>query len=57
MNRYYVELLANGLVFIRDRHSGLTGTYHENGQYRYGDLMLGIGFVLGLIGQVYASCR
>jgi hypothetical protein len=37
---YAVERLANGLVRIRCRHSGLAGCYTPDGTYQFGDLRI-----------------
>jgi len=41
-NRYHMQPLANGLIFVHDRKTGLTACYNGNGTYRNGDLS-GVG--------------
>lgn len=50
MGRYSADWMPNGLYFIRDRRSGLTGCYLPDGTYRHGGLRLARHEAAAIIG-------
>ncbi len=38
MSQYYVERMGNGMIYVKDRVSGLSGCFNSDWTYRHGDL-------------------